>query len=126
MSGHKRFSGGVYTAGRIIGTEAVIVVILGLFCLLVGWHDADNIAQAFLIAGVLTLAASCAEIYTGRNEMHCVEHQYVQMTMRVIPNEGLTRRNKRGMTANAQVLIQGVILGGLTIGIGVAVAVLFG
>jgi hypothetical protein len=117
MLGQKRFSNMVR---RIIGTEAVIVVFLGLLCLLVGWH----IAQAFLIAGVLTLLVSCAEFFAGRNEMHCVEHQYVQMTMQVIADEDLT--NKQARTERTHALIQGVILSGLTIGMGLAVAALFG
>jgi uncharacterized protein HemX len=124
--GQKHFSGVVTIAGRIMRAEVVVVVAVGLFCLLVGWHDADAIAQAFLIAGVLILAAGCAGIYTGRNEMQCAEHQYVQATMQVISDEELTRQNKPGMKQIAPQLIQSVILGGLTIGIGFVVDVLFG
>jgi hypothetical protein len=126
MSGQKRFSGVVPIAGRILRAEAVVVGAVGLFCLLVGWHNADDIVQAFLIAGVLILAAGCAGIFAGRNEMQCVEHQYVQATMRAIPDEELTRQNQPGMTQSAQSLIQSLILGGLTMGIAVVVHVLFG
>jgi hypothetical protein len=117
-----RFGGLV---GRIIGYEAAIIGVVSALCLLLGWHSAAEISRAFLMAGILILAVGSGGFVAGpSSRTPCESHQYTRVAMRVLPDDERARQEKRELAAGPQRLIQGVILGGLTLGIAFVVDVL--
>ncbi len=124
MIDHWRFSEIVYRAGRVIRVEGIVVGGVGVACLLAGWHSSAEIAQAFLIAGVLILIVSLLGSFAGRNDPHCVEHQVVRATMRDFSADDRAQQDQPGSRLDVSQLLQGALLGGLTMGIAWIVSVL--
>ncbi len=124
MIDHRRFSEIVYRAGRVIRVEGIVVAGVGVVCLLAGWHSSAEIAQAFVIAGVMILIVSLLGSFAGRNDPHCVEHQYVRATLQSNSAEARAEQGPPGLQSDMPHLLRGVLLGGLTMGIAWIVNVL--
>ncbi len=111
--------------GPMIRYEAAVVGAVGVLCLLLGWHSADEISQAFLMAGILILALGSGEFVAGPSSRNpCDSHQYVRVAMHVLADDERARQEKQELAEGPQRLIQGVILGVLTLMIAFVVDVL--
>jgi hypothetical protein len=112
-------SGIVVGAWRVIRAEAGVILAVGVISLVAGWRSADQIAQGFGLAALLILVLVGMSILARRSDPHCIEHQEVRMILHSPSElEGVTQ----GLGVRQS--LQGVILGGLTLGIALVIGLL--
>jgi hypothetical protein len=121
-----RWSGIKAFAGRAIRAEIMILAAVGACCLILGWRSADEITQALWAAGVLALAVGGATLFAGLNPSRRLENHYVLTAMHVLSDEERIRQDKLQTRQARLLLLQGLLLGGLTIGIAFVIDVLAG
>lgn len=126
MFRHGNFPGVVQMARGMIRTEIGVVIAVAAFSVLVGWHSGGEVAQAFLIAGMLILGVGVLGSATGRNDPHCLEHQYVRTTMLSLSSQDRAQQDRPGVRLSFAQFFQSALLSGLTLGIGLVIGLLFG
>jgi hypothetical protein len=112
-----RLSSVRFIVGRFIRAEAIIIAAVAAWCLILGWHSTDEITQALWAAGVLVLAGGGAALVAGLNPSRHLENHYVLTAMHVLTDEERIRQDKLEMQQARLLLVQGLLLGGFTIGI---------
>jgi predicted membrane channel-forming protein YqfA (hemolysin III family) len=106
-------------AGRVIGYEVIVVGVVGAFCLVRGWHSTGEISEAFWVAGIFILAVGAAVLVGGPSRTRNVETHLVRTVS--LTDDERARQDKREKTEGSHEVWQGMILGGLTIGIAIIV-----
>lgn len=122
----KPFSGLVYTAWLIIRAEMVVILVVVVSRLVLGWHHTRDIVEAFIAAAVLILAGSSAAMVAGGDSSRRMEHFYVKTAMHTLSDEERIRQFKAERSQSEHLLLQGLLLAGLTLGIGFGIEMLFG
>ena len=115
----------VYVLKRLALIEAVILAIVGVFCLLAGWGAADEIGMALLIAGVLVFAFGPMTLMGGWGSTRSWGYQYIQ-TMREEAIHERASEHQAEMSSNMGLVWPSMLLGSFTIGLSVLVPMLFG
>ncbi len=115
----------VYVLKRLALLEGIILAVVGLFCLLAGWGDADEIGMAFLIAGVLVFAFGPMTLMGGWGNTRSWGYQYIQ-TMREEAIHERASEHQAEMSSNMGLVWPSMVLGSFTIGLSVLVQMLFG
>jgi lysylphosphatidylglycerol synthetase-like protein (DUF2156 family) len=121
-----RLSGMKYIVGRIVQAETVILAVVGALCLILGWRSADEITQALWVAAVLILAGGGAALVAGLNQSRHLENHYVLTAMHVLRDEERIHQDKLEMQQGRLLLVQSLLLGGLTIAIAAVIDLVAG
>lgn len=106
-------------AGRVVGYELIVAVVVGALCLVKGWHSAGEISQAFWVAGIFILAVGGAALVGGPSRSRNLETNLVRTVS--LTDDERARQDKQEKTQGSHEVWQGMILGGLTIGIAIVV-----
>ncbi len=115
----------VYVLKRLALIEAIILAIVGLFCLLANWRAADEIGMALLIAGVLVFGFGPMTLMGGWGNTRSWSYQYIQ-TMREEAVHERASEHQAEMSGNMGLVWPSMVLGSFTIGLSVLVQMLFG
>ncbi len=110
----------VYVLKRLALLEAIILAVVGLFCLLAGWHAADEIGMALLVVGVLVFGFGPMTLMGGWGNTRSWGYQYIQ-TMR---EENIAQRSsehRAEMSSNMGLVWPSMLLGSITIGLSLLV-----
>ena len=121
-----RWSGVKAIAGRAIRAEIMVLALVGVFCLILGWRSADEITQALWAAGVLILAVGGAGLVAGLDQSRHLENHYVLTAMHVYSEGQRVQQDKQERRHSESLLLQGLLLGGFTIGIAFVIDALAG
>ncbi len=114
----------IYVFKRLALLEAVILVLVALFCLLAGWRAADEIGMALMLAGVLVFAFGPMTLMGGWSNTRSWGYQYIQ-TMREEAIDERAREHQAEMSSNMGLVWPSMLLGSFTIGLAVIVQMLF-
>jgi hypothetical protein len=124
--GPRRLSGMKYVVARAIQAEIVVLGVVGALCLVMGWRSTSEFTGALWVAGVVILAGGAATLLVGPNPRRHLEDQYVLAAMHALSDEERIRQDKAEMQHGRRLLAQGLLLGGLTIGIAAVIDLVAG
>jgi hypothetical protein len=121
-----RLSGMKYTVARAMRAEIAVLGGVGALCLILGWRSTDEFIEALWVAGVVILAGGGATLLAGPNQRRHLEDHFVLAAMHTLSDEERIRQDKAEMQHGRRLLAQGLLLGGLTIGIAALIDLVVG